>query len=32
VKSSYSKAWSRLAAAAVFACIVAGTIVLRTVH
>ena len=32
VKSSYSKAWSRLAAVAIFACIVAGTIVLRTVH
>lgn len=32
VKSSYSKAWSRLAAAAVFACMVAGTLVLRLVH
>jgi ferredoxin len=31
VKSSYSKAWSRLAAAAVFACMVAGTLVLRLV-
>ena len=32
VKSSYSKTWSRLAAAAVFACMVAGTLVLRLVH
>jgi 3-ketosteroid 9alpha-monooxygenase subunit B len=32
VKSSYSKAWSRLAAVAVFACMVAGTLVLRLVH
>ena len=32
VKSSYSKAWSTLAAAAVFAFMVAGTIVLRLVH
>ena len=32
VKSSYSRAWSRLAAVAVFACMVAGTLVLRLVH
>ena len=32
VKSSYSKAWSTLAAAAVFAFMVAGTLVLRWVH
>lgn len=32
VKSSYSKAWSRMAAVAVFACMVAGTLVLRLVH
>ena len=32
IKSSYSKAWSRLAAVAVFACMVAGTLVLRLVH
>lgn len=32
VKSSYSKTWSRLAAAAVFVCAVAGTLVLRLVH
>ncbi len=32
VKSSYSKAWSRVAAVAVFACMVAGTLVLRLVH
>jgi 3-ketosteroid 9alpha-monooxygenase subunit B len=32
VKSSYSKTWSRLAAAAVFAFMVAGTLVLRLVH
>lgn len=32
VKSSYSKVWSRLAAVAVFACMVAGTLVLRLVH
>ena len=32
VKSSYSKVWSRLAAVAVFACMVAGTLVLRLVQ
>jgi 3-ketosteroid 9alpha-monooxygenase subunit B len=32
VKSSYSKTWSRVAAVAVFACMVAGTLVLRLVH
>jgi 3-ketosteroid 9alpha-monooxygenase subunit B len=32
VKSSYSKAWSTLAAVAVFAFMVAGTLVLRLVH
>jgi len=32
VKSSYSKAWSRLAAATVFAFMVAGTLVLRLVQ
>ena len=32
VKSSYGRAWSRLAALAVFACMVAGTLVLRLVH
>jgi len=32
VKSSYGRAWSRLAAAAVFAFMVAGTLVLRLVH
>jgi 3-ketosteroid 9alpha-monooxygenase subunit B len=32
VKSSYSRAWSRLAAVAIFACMVAGTLVLRLVH
>ena len=32
IKSSYSRAWSRLAAVAVFACMVAGTVVLRLVH
>ena len=32
VKSSYGKAWSRLAAAALFACMIAGTLVLRLVH
>jgi 3-ketosteroid 9alpha-monooxygenase subunit B len=32
VKSSYGKAWSRLAAVAVFACMIAGTLVLRLVH
>ncbi|MBW2509671.1 MAG: ferredoxin--NADP reductase [Deltaproteobacteria bacterium] len=32
VKSSYSKTWSRLAAATMFALMVAGTLVLRLVH
>ena len=32
VKSSHSRAWSRLAAVAVFACMLAGTLVLRLVH
>ena len=32
VKSSYGKVWSRLAAAAVFAVMIAGTLVLRLVH
>ena len=32
VKSAYSKAWSRLAAVAVFACMIAGTVVLRLAH
>ena len=32
VKSSYSKTWSRLLAAALFAFMVAGTVILRTVH
>jgi 3-ketosteroid 9alpha-monooxygenase subunit B len=32
VKSSYSKTWSRLAAVALFAFMVAGTVILRTVH
>jgi len=32
VKSSYGKAWSRMVAIAVFACMFAGTLVLRLVH
>jgi 3-ketosteroid 9alpha-monooxygenase subunit B len=32
VKSSYGKAWSRLAAAAVFSFMIAGTLVLRSLH
>ncbi len=32
VKSSHSKPWSRFAAVAVFACMLAGTLVLRLVH
>jgi 3-ketosteroid 9alpha-monooxygenase subunit B len=32
VKSSYSKTWSRLAAVALFAFMVAGTVILRSIH
>lgn len=32
VKSSYGKAWSRLAAAAVFSFMIAGTLLLRSLH